>query len=67
MLNWEFICSLLPADYCHLELVSTSSGCDSETDWKRDKEFNGKALIRKAREADQVHNCQLGKLASVFP
>jgi hypothetical protein len=36
MLNWEFNCSLLPADYCQLEVVSTSSVRDSETDWKRD-------------------------------
>ena len=36
-----------------------------ETDWRRDKWFNGKALIRKAREAEQSHYCQLGKLAVV--
>jgi len=36
-----------------------------ETDRKRDKWFNGKALIRKAREAEHIHYCQLGKLAVV--
>ena len=36
-----------------------------ETDWKRDKWFSGKALIRKAREADQIHYCQHGKMAVV--
>ena len=33
-----------------------------ETDWKHDKWFNGKALIRKAREVDSIHYCQLGKM-----
>ena len=36
-----------------------------ETDWKRGKWFTGKALIQKAREADQIHYCQLGKMAVV--
>ena len=36
-----------------------------ETDWKHDKWFNGKALIRKAREVDSIHYCQLGKMAVV--
>jgi len=33
-----------------------------ETDRKRGKWLTGKSLIRKAREADQVHYCQLGKM-----
>src|SRR5437868_4465547 len=53
--------SLLPADYRQRELVSTSSGYDLETDRKRDKWLNGKALNRTAREADQIHYCQLPK------
>jgi hypothetical protein len=44
------------------ELVSTSSGYESETDWKHYKWFSGKVLIRKAREADLIHNVQLGKM-----
>jgi hypothetical protein len=43
-----------PADYCQLELISTSSGFDLETDRKRNKWFSGKALIRKARESDHI-------------
>jgi hypothetical protein len=41
------------------------AGCDLETDRKRDKWLNGKALIRKATEAEHIHYCQLGKLAVV--
>jgi len=32
-----------------------------ETDRKRDKWLNGKALNRTARTADQIHYCQLPK------
>ena|SRR6266571_1190366 len=41
------------------------AGYDLETDWKRDKWLNGKALNRTAREADQNSLCQLGKMAVV--
>jgi hypothetical protein len=32
------------------------------TDWRHDKWFTGKALIRKAGETDRIHYCQLGKM-----
>jgi hypothetical protein len=53
----RFPTELLPADYCQLELVLRPAEYDSETDWKRDKCLTGKALIRKARESDDMHYC----------
>jgi hypothetical protein len=44
--------SLLSADYCQLGSSLRPAGYDLETDRKRDKWLNGKALIRKAREVD---------------
>ena len=56
--------------YCQRTTASENwfprpAGYDLETDRKRDKWLNGKALKRTARTADQIHYCQLGKLASV--
>src|SRR5437870_5656708 len=56
--------------YCQRTTASENwflrpAGYDLETDRKRDKWLNGKALNRTAREADQIHYCQLGKMASV--
>ena len=50
--------------YCQRTTASGDSslrpaGYDLETDWRRYKWFNGKALIRKASEADRIHYCQL--------
>ena len=57
------ITELLPADYCQLELVLCPAGKDLETGWKRGNWLTGKALIRKTRELERRHYCQLGKLA----
>src|SRR5947207_9067225 len=56
--------------YCQRTTASENwflrpAGYDLETDRKRDKWLNGKALNRTAREADQIHSCQLGKMAVV--
>ena len=56
--------------YCQRTTASENwflrpAGYDLETDRKRDKWLNGKALNRTAREADQIHYCQLGKMALV--
>ncbi len=59
------VLSALPADYCQLGLISTSSGVGFGDGWKRDKWLNGKALIRKARAAAPIHYGQLGKMAVV--
>jgi hypothetical protein len=53
---------LLPAGYCQLGLGSASCRVALETDWKLDKWLNSKALIRKVREAERRHDCQLGKM-----
>ena len=52
--------------YCQRTTASENwflrpAGYDLETDRKRDKWLNGKALNRTAREADQIHYCQLPK------
>ena len=53
--------------YCHRNTAIGNwflrpAGYDFETDRKLDKWLNGKALIRKAREAEHIHYCQLGKM-----
>ena len=53
--------------YCQRTTASENwflrpAGYDFETDRKLDKWLNGKALIRKAREAEHIHYCQLGKM-----
>src|SRR5207248_4685433 len=52
--------------YCQRTTASENwflrpAGYDLETDRKRDKWVNGKALNRTARTADQIHYCQLPK------
>ena len=55
--------ALLPADYCQRGLPFTSSGGRTESVWKHDIRLGCKALGLKAKDADQIDYCQLGKLA----
>src|SRR5439155_20992812 len=57
--------ALLPADYCQRGLPFTSSGGRTESVWKHDIRLGCKALRLKAKDADQIDYCQLGKLAVV--
>src|SRR5437660_12591991 len=53
--------SLLPADYCQLELPFASSGDRTEFVWKFDIQLGCKALRLKAEDAAQIHYVQLPK------
>ena len=55
--------ALLPADYCQRGLPFTSSGGRTESVWKHDIRLGCKALRLKAKDADQIDYCQLGKMA----
>ena len=57
--------SLLPADYCQLELPFTSSGDRTEFVWKYDIQLGCKALLLKPKQADPIENVQLGKMDRV--
>ena len=57
--------ALLPADYCQRGLPFTSSGGRTESVWKHDIRLGCKALRLKAKDADQIDYCQLGKMAVV--
>ena len=57
--------SRLPADYCQRGLPFTSSGRRTEFVWKRDMRSGCKALRLKAKHANQIPYCQLGKMAVV--
>jgi len=51
--------------YCQRGLPFTSSGSQTEFIWKRDIRLGWKALRLKAKDADQIDYCQLGKMAVV--
>src|SRR5947199_7277270 len=50
--------------YCQRGLPFTSSGGRTESVWKCDIRLGCKALRLKGSEADRLHYCQLGKMAS---
>ncbi len=51
--------------YCQRGLPFTSSGSQTEFIWKRDIRLGWKALRLKAKHANLIRYCQLGKLAVV--
>src|SRR5262249_44839678 len=51
--------SLLPADYCQLELRFDVPRTRTELVWKSDISFRDKALGLKATVAELIHYCQL--------
>src|SRR5262249_16082261 len=57
--------SLLPADYSQREPVSDVQRIRTEFVWKWPIRFSDKVLHLKVPTVDNIHNCQLGKLAVV--
>src|SRR5262249_48683240 len=57
--------SLLPADYCQLELPFHVQRTRTDLVWKSDIWFGDKALGLKATIGDVILYCQLGKMAVV--
>src|SRR5499425_2357664 len=56
---------LLPADYCQRERVSDVQRIGTEFVWKSPIGFSDKVLRLKVPTVDNIHYCQLGKLAVV--
>src|SRR5215467_5309406 len=57
--------SLLPADYCQRERVSDVQRIGTEFVWKSPIRFSDKVLCLKVPMVDNIHYCQLGKMAVV--